>query len=228
MRLHLRRIGNIGELGIAQELGRHLAVIDVNVVRNVTLGTLSSLDYERHVARLLRQLHGIADLHLITCDCDALAVHLDVPMTHELTRRERRRHELGAIDEGVEAAFEQADHILASVALAPGCFLVVAPELPLGDVAVIALELLLGLKLGAIVGELLRAPLSMLTRTIGALVDGALGPAPDAFAHAAVKLVFGVCALAHSNSSDGVKTRVRAPERARTIVSEPCLSNDAI
>jgi len=42
--------------------------------------------------------------------------------------------------------------------------------LPLGDVAVIALELLLGLKLSAIVGELLGAALAMLAGTVRALV----------------------------------------------------------
>ena len=75
-----------------------------------------------------------------------------------------RGHELGAIDDRVETALEQADHVLARVARAARGFLVVFAELPLGDVAVIALELLLGLKLRAIVGEFLGAALAVLAR----------------------------------------------------------------
>ena len=103
-----------------------------------------------------------------------------------------RGHELAAIDHRVQAGLQQADHVLAGVAGAARGVLVVFAELPLGDVAVIALELLLGLKLGAIVGQLLGAALAVLARTIGALVDRALGAAPDILAHAAVDLVFGM------------------------------------
>ena len=104
---------------------------------------------------------------------------------------------LERIHHGVETGLQQADHVLAGVAGAARGVLVIFAELPLGDVAVIALELLLGLKLGAIVGELLGAALAMLARTIGALVDGALGTAPEILADAAVELVFGIGALAH-------------------------------
>jgi hypothetical protein len=59
-----------------------------------------------------------------------------------------------------------------------------------GDVAVITLQLLLGLKLGAVVRQLLGAALAVLARAVGALVDRAFGTAPDALAHAAVELIF--------------------------------------
>ncbi len=72
----------------------------------------------------------------------------------QLARRKRGRHELGAEDDGVQAALEKPDHVLAGVAGAPRGFLVIAPELALGDVGVIALQLLLGMKLRAVVGEL--------------------------------------------------------------------------
>src|SRR3546814_4060986 len=64
------------------------------------------------------------------------------------------RRELGAIDDGVKAAFEQADQILARIALHPRRFDIVLLELLFGDVAVIALQLLLGAQLDAIIGHL--------------------------------------------------------------------------
>src|SRR5204862_3821870 len=55
------------------------------------------------------------------------------------------------------------------------------------------------------VRELLGATLAVLAGAIGALVDGAFGPAPDALAHAAVKLVFRGRAFAHEGSKFGRK-----------------------
>ena len=48
-------------------------------------------------------------------------------------------------------------------------------ELLLGDIAVIALELLFGAKLLAIVGQLATATLAVLARSVFALILGALG-----------------------------------------------------
>ena len=75
--------------------------------------------------------------------------------------------------------------------------LVDAAELPLGDVAVIAAQLLLGLELHAVVGELALAALAVLAGAVFALVDGALRAAPDILAHAAVDLVLRLVALGH-------------------------------
>ena len=54
----------------------------------------------------------------LTCrgDVDPLAVHGDVAVVHELAGGEHGRHELGAVDHGVEPALEQADQVLAGVA----------------------------------------------------------------------------------------------------------------
>ena len=101
----------------------------------------------------------------------------------------RRRDELAAVDDRVEAALEQADQVLAAVALQADRLGVVLAELLLGNVAVIALELLLGAQLRAEVGHLALAALAMLAGAIFAAVDRALGTAPDVLAQAAVDLV---------------------------------------
>ena len=128
----------------------------------------------------------------------APAVHRDVAVADELARGEHGRHELGAIDDGVEPALQQADQVLGGGALEAPRLLVDAVELPLADVAVVALQLLLGAQLLAVVGELGLAPLAVLAGARFALVEGALGPAPDVLAEAAVDLVLGADALGHA------------------------------
>ena len=118
-------------------------------------------------------------------------------MADQLARGEDRRRELGAIDDHVEALLEQADQVLAGVALHPGGLLVAALELLFGDVAVIALELLLGAQLDAEVRHLALAALAVLAGAVFALVHRGLGTAPDVLAHAAVELVLGAGALRH-------------------------------
>src|SRR3569832_341037 len=223
VRLHLRGVGDVGELRRAQELGRHLVVIDRDVVRRVALGRLVGFEHQRHFLGLGRQLDRILVAHLEGSDGDAAAVDLHMAVADELARGERRRRELGAVDDGVEAALEQADHVLTGVALAARGFLVILAELTLRDVAVVTFELLLGLKLRAVVGELLGATLAVLAGAVGALVDRGLRTAPDAFAHAAVDLVLGVFALAHSSSR--LLVGWGYPRRRRTIVSDYSKSN---
>ena len=73
-------------------------------------------------------------------------------MIDELAGGEDGRHEIEAVHHHVER-LEQPDHVLGGVAAAPRR-LIDPLELALGDVAVIALELLLGGELLAIVGRL--------------------------------------------------------------------------
>src|SRR5439155_13559174 len=79
----------------------------------------------------------------------------------------------------------------------PDRVLVDAAELPLGDVAVIAAQLLFGTQLHAVVGELALAALAVLAGTVFAAVYGTLRAAPDVLPHAAVELVFRFIALGH-------------------------------
>src|SRR4029079_17615991 len=81
------------------------------------------------------------------------------------------------------APLREADHVRAAVALEARCFLVDAAELPLGNVAVIAAQLLLGFELHTVVGELALAPLAVLARAVFAPVYWALRPPPDVLAH---------------------------------------------
>ena len=123
-------------------------------------------------------------------------------MADQLARRPDRRRELGAIDDHVEPALEQSDEVLRRVALHPARVDVVLLELLLGDVAVIALELLLGSELDAIVADLALPALAMLAGAIFAAVHRALGTSEDVLAHAAVELVFGAGALRHVSFSN--------------------------
>src|SRR5205085_6523078 len=75
-------------------------------------------------------------------------------------------------------------------------------ELLLGDVAVIALQLLLGAQLDAVVADLALAALAVLAGAVFAAIDRALGASEDVLAHAAVELVFGAGALRHVSFSN--------------------------
>jgi len=57
-------------------------------------------------------------LHGIACDVDALAVYFHMAMAHELAGGEHGGYNAHAVDNGVEAAFEQADEVFAGVTLA--------------------------------------------------------------------------------------------------------------
>ena len=139
----------------------------------------------------------VADLHLEARDVDAAAVHLDVAVIDELARGEHGGDELGAIDHGVETALEQADQVFTGIALHPAGFDIDAVKLALGDVGVVALQLLLGAQLHAEVGELALAALAVLAGAVFPAVHGALRAAPDILAHTAIDLVFRLTALCH-------------------------------
>ncbi len=87
--------------------------------------------------------------------------------------------------------------MLDGVARAPDGLVIDVLELLLGDIAVIALQLLLGAELNAEIRELAFAPLAVLAGAIFAEVDRAFRPAPDILAVTAVDLVLRLCALCH-------------------------------
>src|SRR5277367_6826591 len=93
---------------------------------------------------------------------------------------------------------------------------VVLVELTLGDIAVIALDLLLGLELRAEVGGFALAALAVLAGTVFTLVERAPGTAPDILAHPAVYLIFRFCALRHRGSSEEKSSSGNAPSSAST------------
>src|SRR5262249_16105968 len=98
---------------------------------------------------------------------------------------------------GVETAFQEADQVLAGVALHAAGLDIDAVELALGDVGVVALQLLLGAQLYAEVRELALAALAVLAGAVFPAVHGALRAAPDILAHTAIDLVFRLTALCH-------------------------------
>src|SRR6201996_4470141 len=115
----------------------------------------------------------------------------------ELAGGKHRGHELGAEHHAVETALEQADQVLAGVALQAAGLDIDAVELALADIGVIALQLLLGAELHAEIRELALAALAVLAGAVFALVDGALRATPDGLAHAAIDLVLRLTTLSH-------------------------------
>lgn len=197
VRFHLHRIGHVRQRRRAGEGGGRLAVVDVEIIGHVALGELGRLEHDGELAGALLHRDDVTRLDLVGGDVDALAVDRDVAVVDELTGGEDRRHELGTVDHGVQAPLEQADQVLARVALQADRLGVVAAELLLGDRAVVALELLLGAQLRAEVGRLALAALAVLAGAVFAAVDRGLRAAPDVLTEAAVNLVFRLMALRH-------------------------------
>src|SRR5690606_7570356 len=118
VRLHVDRIRHVGETRNALELGGHLVMIDLDIFRHIALGELAGLKDHGQLTRSFLDLDQIADLRLEGRDVDATAVDLDVTVRNELARGEHGRDELGAIDDRVQTALEEADQVLGRIALA--------------------------------------------------------------------------------------------------------------
>ncbi|KIU01141.1 hypothetical protein QU39_00295, partial [Staphylococcus aureus] len=146
VRLHLHRIRHLVEGRHARE-GDLRGAVRRHIVRDVALGQALRLHHQRHFLRLGAERHGLARLDAARANVALLAVDQDVAVVDQLAGREDRWRELGAIDDHVEALLEQADEVLRRIALHLRRVLIGALELLLGDVAVIALELLLGAQL---------------------------------------------------------------------------------
>ncbi len=119
-------------------------------------------------------------------------------MVHELARGEHGRHELCTVDHSVQPPFQQPHEVLAGVALHALGLGIDPAELLFGQIAVVALELLLGAQLRAKVGHLALAALAVLAGAVFAAVHRGFRTAPDVLAHAAVELVLGRGAFGHA------------------------------
>src|SRR5689334_15200128 len=119
-----------------------------------------------------------------------------MPVRYELPRGEGGDREFHPVDHGVEPTLQQFDQVLRRIALAADRFVVIALELLLADIAVVALELLLGHQLHAEIGRLF-APLTVLAGAIFALGDRGFGPAPEIDTEAAIDFVLAFNALGH-------------------------------
>src|SRR5690606_13408294 len=196
--LHGHRVGDLVELGHAGE-GHLVGAVDRDVFGDIALREALRLDHQRHFLGLVAEADDVARQRAAAGDVARHAVDADVPVADDLARGEDRRRELRAVDDHVETLLEQADQVLAGVALHAGGRLVGRLELLFGDVAVVALELLLGAQLQAEVAHLALAALAVLAGTVGTAVHGAVRTAPDILAHAAVEFMLGALALRHQS-----------------------------
>src|SRR5690606_1028772 len=154
-------------------------------------GQLGGFDQHGELLGAVTHFDLVADLNLVGRNVDALAVDQDMAMRHELARSKHGRHELGAIHDRVQTTLEQADQVLAGVALDAGSFGVEALERLFRNRTIIALQLLLGAELQTIVRELALAALTMLAGAIGTGVERGLRTTPDVFAKTAINFVLG-------------------------------------
>src|SRR3954466_14162314 len=178
VRLHPHGIRHLVELRDAA-VGDLRVAVGNDIIGHITLGEALPLDHQRHLLRLRAELDHVAHIDAARGDVALHAIDADVAMADQLARGPDRRSELGTEDHHVEAALEQADEVLRSVALHLAGVEVVLLELLLGDVAVIALQLLLGAELNAVIADLALAALAVLAWAIFAAVHRALRTSED-------------------------------------------------
>src|SRR5208337_1442724 len=130
-------------------------------------------------------------------DVNAPSIHAHMAMADELAGRKRCRNKRGSINDSIETPLKKSDEVFGRIAPEPRGLRIDEPELALGDVRVIALQLLLCLQLRSEVRGLSPAALAMLARSIFALVERAFRTAPEIFPEAAINFMFGADALCH-------------------------------
>src|SRR3984893_13187234 len=187
--LHRHRIGYVGRLRRADEPAPHAVVVDLDIIGDVAFAGLRRLEDERHPFRLRREFDRVAVANRVGRNIHAPTVDEDMPVIDQLTRGERCGHQLHAVNDGVEAALEQLDQIVAGIAAPPVRFFIKSAELTLADIGVITLELLLGGELRSEVGRLLAA-LTVLAGAVFAAIERALRAAPQIYPETAIDLVF--------------------------------------
>src|SRR5262245_4958533 len=139
-----------------------------------------------HLAGLAPQADDVALADAVAGDVDPAAVDLDVAVVDELAGLGAGGRPAGPVDDVVEPALEQLQHDLAGdAALARGLLVEVA-ELPLVE-AVGEAGLLLLLELLEVLGRVAAPAAAVLTRRVGAALQGAVlaRGAPDVGAQAA-------------------------------------------
>src|SRR5690606_33846501 len=139
-----------------------------DVVGNVALGQALRLDHQRHFLGLLAEADPVARHDLAAGAVALRAVAADVAVVDDLARGAERRRQRGAIAHPAAPLLEPADRVPAGVALHAGGGLAGRLELLRGDVAVAALELLLGAQRQADVAHLALAALAVLAGAVRA------------------------------------------------------------
>src|SRR5262249_11268150 len=129
-------------------------------------------------------------------DVGLAAVQIEVAVGDELARLRARVGEAEPVDDVVEPGLEDAEEVLAGLALAPLGLEEVAPELALGDAVDVAGLLFLA-QLERVLGDL-APPGRLRAGRVGPPLDGALGR------EAAVALEEELDALAAAEPADGV------------------------
>ena len=189
VRFHDDRVRYVGQARLAYVCRFHLAVVSVDVVRNVTLCQLSCFQQNGHLLGLLANFDHVTFFNTVGRDVDALAVHQDVAVVYELTSSENCRNELGAVNNGVQTTLEQTNQVFTCVTLDTFRVREDATELFFGQVAVVTLQLLLGAQLDTEVGQLALTTLAVLAGAVFTTVNGGFRTTPDVFTRSATVII---------------------------------------
>src|SRR5215213_6465267 len=94
VRLHLHRVGYVGELGDPHEVRLQALVVEGEVLGHVALGMLHALEHVRMALRALGHLDRVALAYLIAWDVHALAVDQNMAVIDQLPGGEGGRRQV--------------------------------------------------------------------------------------------------------------------------------------
>lgn len=178
VRVHLHGVRDIVQNRHADEGALHFRRAEGEVLGDLAVHLLHGFDDGRDGAGLFAGFDDVAGLGAVGRDGDDLAVDQNVLVADQLAGSKHGGAQVEAVNDAVEAGFEQTNQVLGSVALAADGFGVDVGELTLGNTAVVGLHLLLFTQLDAVVGHLLAAA-AVLAGVGGTLGDGRFGLAPE-------------------------------------------------
>src|SRR6266542_1970434 len=167
----LHRRVDLLALGPLEDLAGEVVVVGLEPGRDGgrQVGRVAD-DLSRRRAR--RDRDDVVGLALVARDVDPAAVHLEVPVPHELASLRPGGGEAEPVDDVVQPRLEHPQQVLAGDAGPAGRLGVVRPELLL-EQAVVPARLLLLAQLQQVLG-LLDAAAAVLARRVRAALDGAL------------------------------------------------------
>src|ERR1700722_9776761 len=113
------RLGPLFVNGVALEDAGEVGLVEREPGEvGALLGLRERTDDLLHRPALLANLDLVARAHDVARDVHPLAVHEDVIVLHDLARLRAREGEAEAVDDVVEPALEEAEHLLARTPLA--------------------------------------------------------------------------------------------------------------
>ena len=146
-------------------------MICIDVIWHIAFGQLCGFEQNGHLLGAITHLDHIPFRHAVRGNVHFLAVHPHVAVVYKLAGCKDCRHEFGAVNNSIQPTLQKADQLLTRVAFETLSFGIDAAELLLGQIAVVAFQLLLCAQLCAEIRQFAFSALTVLAGAIFTTID---------------------------------------------------------